>query len=43
MAQHSTAHVMAQVGNLEPTHTLVADLLTTRAELAPEASISICS
>ena len=47
MAQHSirhgTAYVMAQAGNFEPIHTLVADLLTTRAELAPEASISICS
>jgi len=24
-------------------HTFVADLLTTKAELAPDASISICS
>jgi len=40
---HGTAYVMAQAGNFEPIHTLVADLLTTRAELAPEASISICS
>jgi hypothetical protein len=31
MAQRSTAHVMAQMGNLEPTHNLVANLLTTRA------------
>ena len=43
MPLHSTAYVMAQAGNVEVTHTLVADLLTTRAELAPEASISICS
>ena len=41
--RHSIAYVMAQAGNLDFTHTLVADLLTTRAELAPEASISICN